>query len=168
MFSGVAEGRFAITLNAVLSGETPELARSVTMLLREVFEEAQTYDEAVTRLSEGTIACDCLLLVSGVREGEMCVVERTSRRAAIRSPADGLVVVTNDYRAMDVATVERSELQATACARYDRALAQALRTVPSDAEAAFAILTDERVKMAITVQHMVMRAATGELHVRLP
>ena len=75
---------------------------------------------------------------SGVREGEMCVVERTSRRAAIRSPADGLVVVTNDYRAMDVATVERSELQATACARYDRALAQALRTVPSDAEAAFA------------------------------
>ena len=53
-------------------------------------------------------------------------------------------------------------------ARFDRARAQALRTLPADPEACFAILTDPKVKMLITVQHMVMRAATGELHIRLP
>lgn len=168
VFSGVAEGRFAITLNAVVSGETPQLATSITLLLREVFDTAKDYDEAVTRLSEGTIASDCLLLVSGTREGEMCVIERTSRRSAIRHPANGLIVVTNDYRAMEVETVERSELQATACARFDRARAQALRHRPATPEACFGILTDPKVKMLITVQHMVMRAATGELHIRLP
>ncbi len=169
-FSGVAEGRFAVTLNAVISAETPQLAPSITLLLRSVLETAPDYEAAVLTLAETPIAADCLLLVSGVEPGQMAVVERTSTRGEIRVPEDGLVVVTNDYRVIDggFAPADGNALQATACARFDRATALALQGPPTDAEACFAILEDPRVKMDITVQHMVMQASTGRLEVRLP
>lgn len=170
VFSAVAAGRFAVTLNAVISAETPQLAQSITLLLRSVFDTATDYRQAVKKLSETPIAADCLLLVTGTKSGEMAVIERTSTRAEIRQPTNGLVVVTNDYRAMDsgFAPAEGNELQATACSRFDRATALAQSARPTTAADCFAILQDSEVKMGITVQHMVMQASTGFLDVRLP
>ncbi len=48
VFSGVAPGRFAVTLNAVLSAEPPQPATPVVLLLRTVLEHAQTFNYLAT------------------------------------------------------------------------------------------------------------------------
>ncbi|MEM6785140.1 MAG: C45 family peptidase [Bacteroidota bacterium] len=169
VLSGVAPGRFAITLNAVLSDEPAQFAPSIALLIREVLETAPTYAAAVDRLAAEPIASDCLLLVTGCEPGEMVVVERTPTKSARRGPSDGVLAVTNGYRLIDADTTDvRSELLATSCGRYDRAVELVGKTPSATAESCFAVLTDPSVRMSITVQQMVMQARTGRLDVRLP
>ncbi len=170
-FSGVAEGRFAITLNAVSSNEPFELATPIPFLLRAVFQTARTFQEAVDRLVETPIASDCLLLVTGIKMGEMVVIERTPTRAALRYPQDGRIVVANDYQALhckEQSNVAEGELQQTSCRRFERATRLLENGLPTDSADCFAMLEDEMIKMRITVQHMVMSAAKGTVEVRLP
>lgn len=169
--SGLAPGRFALTLNAVLSNDPPALAMPITYLIRQVFETADTFAEAVERLASTEIVSDCLLLVTGTQPGEMVVIERTPTRAAFRYPATGCLVVANDYLAMPAkptTTQPEQELQRTSCSRFDRASLLLRQHAPADAEECLRILTDSSVRMGITVQHMVMSAAQGWLEVRLP
>lgn len=106
-FSGVAHERFAITLNAVISSESPPLAEPTTLLLRKVFDTAPDFKTAVSMLSETSIAADCLLLVTGVNQGEMVVIERTGTRSALRHPEDGFIAVTNEYKVLEARGGER-------------------------------------------------------------
>lgn len=167
-FSGIAEGRFAITMNAVLSEESPTPAISTPMLIRDVLETAVDYDEAKERLARTPIASDCLLLLTGAHRGELCVIERTSTRAAVREVVDGVVAVTNDYRALDAVAPATTVLAQTAETRLECASRRACAERPRDPAAAFAILSDPGVKMLITVQQMVLHAATGRCEVLLP
>jgi len=169
--SGVAPGRFAITLNAVLSDDPPAFTLPITYLIRSVFETAATFDEAVERLASTEIASAGLLLVTGTRPGEMVVIERAPIRAAFRYPANGCLVLTNDYLALPAkpaAVGAEQVLRRTSCSRFDRASLLLRQQIPGDTEACFNILTDSAVRMEITVQHMVMSAAHGLLEVRLP
>lgn len=161
VMSGVAPGRFAITLNAVLSEEPTTLATPVVFLIRDVLETAPSFEDAVRRLCDTPILTDVLLLVTGAEAGQRVVIERTPTRHAVRTGHP--LVVTNDYRALSSSTEATTELQRTSCGRFDRAsaLAQA-------GAAPFDILTDEAVRMDITVHHMVLRPATGQVQVRLP
>jgi acid ceramidase len=99
-FSGVAPGRFAVSLNAVLSDDPPELAPPITFVLRRTLETMLSFDEAVRHLSGTKVASDSLLLLSGVQPGEATVIERSPARAAVRAAEQGLLIVTNDYRAL--------------------------------------------------------------------
>ncbi len=168
--SGVAPGRFAVTLNAVLSDEPPQLAIPITSLLRQTLDEAADYDDAVARLRDTPVVASALLLVSGVEPGQMCVIERTPTRAAVRAPTDGLVSVTNDYRALDPGGAPRDAnvLSETSCDRFDRATERAARERPATADAALEILSDPRVRMTITEQQMVFSARTAACRVRRP
>jgi acid ceramidase len=168
-FSGVAAGRFAVTLNAVLSLERAVPAMPVVLLLRTVLEEARSFDEALAILSGASLPSDSLLLLTGVRAGELVVIERTLSRHAIRRAQDGFVCVTNDYQQIaDNSNGSTSELLATSCHRFRRVedLIRAKR--PNSPEACFHYLSDPGVRMQITVQQMVFRASTGEYWVRLP
>lgn len=164
--SGVAPGRFAVTLNAVLSDDPQELAAPISFLLRAVLESASTFDEAVRVLSETPIVADCLLLITGTRSGEMVVVERTPRRHAVRHPTNGQLVVTNDYRVLESGFVADTELSRTACSRYDRAAERVRAEQPSTPEACLEILDDRSVRMDMTMQQMVLQASTGLCFVR--
>jgi hypothetical protein len=168
--SGLAPGPFAVTLNAVISSERPSLAPPVVLLIRRALETCRTFGEAVDLLERSPIAADCLLLVTGTRAGEMVVIERTSTRAAVRGPEHGFVAVTNDYRRLDAAgdAAMGGRLHETACGRFDRAAELLGRTLPRDPPACLRILGDPAVRMAITVQQMVMRPRTGELVVQIP
>ncbi|MEL6770128.1 MAG: C45 family peptidase [Bacteroidota bacterium] len=169
VLSGMAPGRFAITLNAVLSDEPAQFAPSIALLIRQVLETEPTYDAAVERLASSPIASDCLLLVTGCTSGEMVVVERTPTKSAQRGPSNGVLVVTNGYLCIDADTTEvHSELIATSCGRYDRAIDLVRNNSPGTAASCFAVLADPNVRMSITVQQMVMQASTGRLDVRLP
>lgn len=169
--SGVAPGRFAITLNAVSSNEPPALAAPITYLIRSTFETARTFAEAIDRLTSTEIASDCLLLVTGTRPGEMAVIERTPTRAALRFPTSGYLIVTNDYLTLSSNTTSagrEQELQQTSCSRFDRTSLLLAHHLPRNIAECFSILTDPAIRMRITVQQMVMSAAQGLLEVRLP
>jgi len=169
-FSGIAPGRFAVTLNAVLSFEPTQLATPVVFLLRTVLEEARTFDQARGLLCNSPIPCDCLLLLTGTRPGELVVIERTPSRHAIRGPKSDYLCVTNGYQQLDagLGSGPSSGLLGTWCQRFQRveALIDAVR--PRNAEDCLRYLGDPEVQMRITVQQMVFRAATGECWTRLP
>ena len=168
LFSGVAPGRFAISLNAVLSLEPAQLATPVVFLLRSVLEEAQNFDQAADMLATTPIPCDCLLLLSGIRSREMIVLERTPSRHAIRKPDAGFIAVTNDYRSLQAGGGEGNELLRTSCGRFQRITSLLEARDPQSPNECFTYLSDPEVAMRITVQQMVFRAANGEYQVRVP
>ena len=168
-FSGIAPGRFALTLNAVLSQEPPQLAMPVEFLLRQALEQEPTFDEALRRLRETPIPCDCLLLLTGAKPGELVVIERTPTRSAVRRARDGFVCTTNDYQLLDAQlSLASSPLQASCCGRYQRTESLLAAHRPQTAEECFHYLNDQDVRMSITVQQMVFSVATGRHWVRLP
>jgi acid ceramidase len=166
--SGVAPGRFAVTLNAVLSSDPPALAPPVVLVLRDALATAPTFDDAVRHLAAAPVASDCLLLVTGTRPGQAVVIERTPTRAALRRPDGAPLVVTNDSRALTTGAAGVTALAETSCGRHDRATARVTAENPRDPDACFAILADSGVRMTLTVQHMVLDAATGAVHLRIP
>jgi hypothetical protein len=168
--SGLAPGRFSVTLNAAISNERPSLAAPVVLVLRRALESCRDFGEAMALLERTPIAADCLLLVAGTRQGEMAVIERTSTRAAVRGPERGFVAVTNDYRTLAAVGSAKvgNRLQETACGRFDRAVERLSEALPANPAACLQILSDPTVRMSITVQQMVMVPRTGELTVEIP
>ncbi len=162
-FSGVAKGRFAITLNAVTSIEPTTIAMSVVMLIRDVLQNTADFETAVARLTDTKIANDCLLLVTGTKPGQAVVIERTPSNAAQRWIEDRpFISVTNDYLALDADTAEASsQLLETACARRERIEALLSEQGPPDLETCLSYLDDTNVRMQITVQQMAFQASTG-------
>ncbi len=167
--SGVASGRFAVTLNAVISEDSGEVAEPVTMLIRRVLETAESFQAAVEVLSETPIATDCLLLVTGVEPRDMVVIERAPNRFARRKPENGFIVVANTYLLLSDGSQESdSELQRTSCARSSRVEELMEDSTQRELEFCFGILRDPGVQLEITVQQMVFSARAGSAHVRFP
>lgn len=161
-FSGIAPKRFAVTLNAVISDEPLQAATPVVFLLRQVLEEAKDFQSALQILTRSPLASDSLLLLTGTREGEMAVIERTPSRAEVRYATNGSIFATNDYRKISTGLRDSgSELQATTCGRYDRISSLVASRVPKDAMECLAYLDDPAVRMGITVQQMAFQASTG-------
>ncbi len=97
----------------------------------------------------------------------MAVIERTPSRAEVRLGENGRIFVTNDYRLMQPGLRNTdSELQATACRRYDRVSALVGSRVPHHAGYCLNYLSDAAVRMGITVQQIVFQASTGLCLVR--
>lgn len=165
VLSGMAPGRFAITLNAVLSEEAAQIALPVSFLIRQTFEEAETFAAAVERLSQAVIPGNCLLLVSGIAPGEMLVIERTPTRHAIRHATRhagaSRVIVANEYLKLDAETVlGDTELQSSSCSRYDR-MDALLQKPPTGLLGCIDYLRNPAVQMSITVQQMAFHSASG-------
>ena len=166
--SGVAKGRFAITLNAAMSSDKIDIGFPVAFLIRNVLETVACFDEAVDILSHAEIPCDCLLLVTGTTNEQAVVIERTPKRYAHRWAGNGKVCVTNDfhilenYSAMDISD---NELVITSCNRLNRVKELLNQNLPEGPEVCLEYLSDEKVKMQITEQQMVFQAGTGLLSV---
>jgi hypothetical protein len=168
-FSGIAPGRFAISLNAALSLEPATPATPVVLVLRGVLEESRSFDEALSILSAASLPSDSLLLLTGTHAGEHAVIERTPSRSAVRRGKQGFTCVTNDYQQMQVnAGPARGEILPTSCSRFKRMESLLAAGAPHTPEACFDYLNDPAVRMQITVQQMVFKPASGEYWVRIP
>ena len=138
------------------------MASPVVFALRQVLEEAADFESALHTLRTMPLASDSLLLLTGVREGEMVVIERTPTRAEVRFAENGRIFVTNDYRTVQTGLRSlESALQATACGRYNRISELVASRVPTNGTECLSYLNDRAVRMGITVQQMVFHAATG-------
>lgn len=161
--SGTKPGCFSVTLNAVLSQDSPEIAYPISFLLRDVLAEAENFTEARTTLEQTTIASDCLLLLTGINANEAVVIERTPKRFATRMDND-IIVVTNDYKVLENENIgEENVLQATSCSRFDRTKYLISNMLPNSKEVCIDLLRDAEVMMGITVQQMVFDNQTGEI-----
>ncbi|QXP60534.1 C45 family autoproteolytic acyltransferase/hydolase [Olleya sp. HaHaR_3_96] len=165
--SGVKKGAFSITLNAVLSNESPQFAIPITFLIRDVLEKAKTFSEAVKTLSETTIASDCLLMVVGANDNENVVIERTPTTFSIRKPLDNSLIVTNEYLSLTDNKLTQDTLQLTAFGRHIRVKQLLDKDTPKVTKDYFNILSDSKVKMDITVQQMVLNPKSGEIHLKI-
>ncbi len=155
ILSGMKPGKFSITLNAVSSTEKPNLAPPVTLLIREVLEKAESFEQALQMLSQTEIASDCLLMLVGANPDEQVVIERTPRKFALRYSKENFLVVTNDYRQFSNDVKMGDVIQETSCGRFDRTTALLTSQLPANTQECLAILSDANVKMGITVQQMV-------------
>ena len=98
MLNGMAPGRFAATLNQApmrrhgwlmpidwalnrrLVGNPSGLPPA--HLLRKIFEEARNYEEAKKMAMDTPVALPVIFILSGLKPGEGCVIERTENSAA--------------------------------------------------------------------------------------
>jgi hypothetical protein len=68
-------------------------------LLRQVFEQAASYDAAKEMLTKTPIAVPAIFIITGITYGEGCVIERTETTAEIREiGADQQVVASNQFQ----------------------------------------------------------------------
>jgi hypothetical protein len=98
MLNGMAPGRFAATLNQApmrrhgwlmpidwaLNRRLVENASGLppAHLLRKIFEEARNYEEAKKMAMDTPVALPVIFILSGLKPGEGCVIERTENSAA--------------------------------------------------------------------------------------
>ncbi|WP_196893459.1 C45 family peptidase [Aureivirga marina] len=163
VLSGIKANRFSITLNAVLSKDSPEIAKPITFLLRDVLTNCNSFSEAEELLRNTTIICDCLLLLSGTNSEEKIVIERTPKRAEIRKPEENHIIVTNDYKKLENTNLSHNLLQETSCGRYNKTNELLNQKSPENLEDCISILKNPDVQMGITVQQMVFNNKTGEI-----
>lgn len=163
--SGVAPGRFAVTLNAIVSDEPAQFVPPVSFLLRTALDTAPTFDDAVALLSATPIPGDCLLMVTGPSQGQAVVIERTPTRYGHRWLGAAPLVVTNSYLTPELAAhdVDSGPLAQSACGRNERAAALVAASAPTTPAACLAILGDPGVQMGMTVQQMVLDPASGDI-----
>ena len=113
MFNGMAAGKFAASLNQApmqqhgltfvgdWSKNRYQTWHSYAMppahLLRHVFETAGSYDEAKQLLTQTPIALPVIYTLSGISQGQACVIERTEHDAAIREISGDRVTASNQF-----------------------------------------------------------------------
>lgn len=165
VLSGTKPGKFSVTLNAVLSDESPQIASPISFFLRDVLTEVESYKDARDKLEKTLIASDCLLLLSGVSEEEKVVIERTPTRFASRETDDRFIVVTNDYKKLEnnLSLGEENILQSTSCGRYDRAIQLLNQKQINNKDSCLNVLNDDNIKMNITAQQMIFDNITGDI-----
>ena len=161
--SGIKPQKFSLTLNAVLSNDSPELATPISFLLRDILNSSNTFDEAKKKLEATTIASDCLILLSGIQADELAVIERTPKRFASRQAKNNFIIVTNDYKQLENNLSGDSLLQSTSCGRYESTEALLHNNKPNTSAECLKILSNERIMMGITVQQMVFDNILGEI-----
>lgn len=169
VLSGMKPKNFSVTLNAILSNDAPIIAYPISFHLRDVLDGCANYSEARKSLETKEIASDCLLLLSGIKENEFAVIERTPTRFATRKGTDS-IVVTNDYKLLEDSGKSSVDniLSTTSCGRFDRATELLRENSMSSIDHCLDVLKDESVQMNITVQQMVFDNRSGELKVFIP
>ena len=169
VLSGVAPGRFSITVNMPQANTPREHRRatgwSVAWLLRDVFEECRTYGSALRRLKAAATVYPCLVQIAGCRKGEAAIVEVNPWSPNRHHPyARRPLAITNHYLDDEGYLGKEDEKDTGRRRAVITARASAFRgkAVPD----ALSILSRPPVKADDTVQSMVFCAATGEVYLR--
>jgi acid ceramidase len=160
--SGMAIGKFSISLNSVWSNDPFTTAEPIVYLIRKTLEQAESFNQAVEWLTTTTIASDCLLLVCGTNANEMVVVERTPTKDKVRKAQNGKILVTNDYKLIESSfSMEVGQLGDTSCGRYNRIDELLNNKTILTPKAVHDILSDTDVRMGITMQQMYFNPKKG-------
>lgn len=161
VLSGVARGRFSITVNSKEDDSGfPNLGGwSAALLTRWILENCVSFGQALKIAKTSPAFTPFFLTLVGIHPGEIAVVEvgRDGDNRAVQSQRNAPVAVANHFptdRFRDVTKSEDRQRMAEDLARACKA-----RTL----RGCFRVLNQFPVMKADTVQSMVMHPATGEV-----
>jgi len=165
--SGMVPGSYSLTINWAPPSGRPKFNFGPAFLLREVFEDCPSYDEAVYSLSRTAVSSPVFFTVCGAKKGQACVIERTHTKYAIREMDDGPLVQGNHHVAQKFAANNQNEELLEYSTERAEALHDALTKLSDRAtlESAAACLDVEPVLNGDTYQQMVFQPKAGEVRV---
>ncbi len=156
VFQAMAPGRFAAALNQApmrryMTGIALDWLRNRTRmlqqdalppahLLRQVFEEATSYDEAKRRLMHTPICLPVIYVLTGTQPGEGCIIERTETEYAVRELLPQRRIAVANHFSTRLNGLGAGWMPRSLCAgdSHGRELAmEKLETVPSDKDTAW-------------------------------
>ncbi|TFH48902.1 MAG: hypothetical protein E4H01_05400 [Lysobacterales bacterium] len=97
VMSGVAPGRFSATVNMAPASRLPSAQWPVAFALRIAFDECETFDQAVKRLTRFKLSAPALVMVVGVKTDQAVVIEHTGKSVRCRWMEDGVLAVANHF-----------------------------------------------------------------------
>jgi hypothetical protein len=97
VISGIAPDRFSITLNQAPQVGLPSTNWPAAFALRIVFEECETFDQAVNMLKRFDLAASALFMVVGTKRDQAVVIEHTGKKAHCRWMKDGVLSLANHF-----------------------------------------------------------------------
>lgn len=170
--TGMSDRGFAFAMNAVTAPEgLRRTGYPVMLFLRRVLEDAASFDEALDMLARQRLASGCLVTLVGESNHQRVCVERRTTEAQLRWPdGDEPLVTTNEYRKFESREAYPLNLLLhSSCGRYDalRELTSGLQGDADDEQLLY-ILTDSRIRMGITAQHVIMRPSENAIRLFAP
>ncbi|MCB7130210.1 MAG: hypothetical protein J3T61_11805, partial [Candidatus Brocadiales bacterium] len=163
VLSGIAEGRFSATINYAP-------ARSVraqwppSFALRWVFENCETFDEAVEDLINTQMAAPVFIMLVGTEPNEAVVIEHTGTDAYCRYMRGGVLTLSNHYVKKENKHLnERDEILSRS--RYRCALNAGRNAGSPRISRMIDVLGEEPVLNELTAQQMAFVPKTGKYSV---
>ena len=101
VLSGMKPGCFSATLNQAYMFTRPTLQWPPSHLLRHVFEECETFDEALYMLRYTPVCVPSFILLVGARKNEAAVVEMMPSKNRVHRMKSCPIAVGNDYFSSD-------------------------------------------------------------------
>jgi hypothetical protein len=96
VLSGMLPQAYSVTINWAPPAAFPSFDFGPAFLLREVLETCDSYDTAISALTETRLSTSVFFAVCGARKGQACVIERTQGEAIVR-PMPGPVLVQANH-----------------------------------------------------------------------
>jgi hypothetical protein len=160
ILSGVAKGRFSITINSKEDGDhwVPNLAGwGSTLLVRWIFENCRSYEEALRVLKKAPAFVPFFVTLCGPKSGQKVVVEvnRNGNNRVYRQP-DYPVAVANHYPG-EICEDEEWDTQD----RQELVEKLAVKCEAKTLAGCFSVVNQYPVMHADTVQSMVLHPRTG-------
>lgn len=101
--SGMNEARIAVTINAANSVDVRQVGTPVSLVIRDVLQNASTLDAAIAIIRESTVFVSDLYLVADGKSGEAVVVEKTPTRCAVRRAEGERIICSNHFLTPELA-----------------------------------------------------------------
>lgn len=121
VLSGMLPGKYSVTINYAPTDASPWFnGYGPLFLLREVFEECDTYEEAVKELKNNKLATNVFYLVCGTKRDQACVIERTKKEYSVRYIKDSYLTLANHFKSQKFIDLNYDdELFEDSCNRED-------------------------------------------------
>jgi hypothetical protein len=171
VLSGVAKGRFSATINQAppLSGKNL-LGCSAPLLLRFVFEQCKTFNEAVHTLRENECFAPVFFQVTGCKKGESAVVAHHPKEGTkVYEYDDFPLAVTNhddDFSSPELISSDDDIKDDDSCERLGLILKYADKCRAKTLGQVAKVLDDYPIMSDITQQSMVFQPKTGKVYLQ--
>lgn len=163
VLSGIAKRRYSATINQAPKEEfMPTTGWPASFALRYVFENCQSYEDAVTDLQETTLSAPALYMFAGVEPGEACVLEHAGEGVHRRNMRGDVIAVANHYEKKPLTGLNDEDISdSKARRRCAVAGAKALRSKATPSQLIHS-LKEHPALHALTAQQMAMIPRTGK------
>ena len=168
MLSGVAKGRFAITINSAPHGPCRNPSHMPpTVVIREAFEKCTDFDKAVEFIRSYKLTTNALFTVSGPKRGQAVTIEALCDDDKLRWMDHGILATANHFESKKFAYLnDDDEFHEDSIDRQKSAAAQAATTSMTALSEGFGFMNREPMDNSLTKQRMVLHPKTGKALVR--